>query len=91
MLLQSRWSGRPADPAEIRLLPALPAAWPEGQMRGLLARGGIEVSMEWKGGRLQKAELRSNRAQTCRVCYGKSERALSLQPGKPVELDTSAF
>ncbi|MEI6494364.1 MAG: glycoside hydrolase family 95-like protein, partial [Verrucomicrobiota bacterium] len=41
----------------LRLLPALPVAWPEGSVRGLLARGGIEVAINWSGGRLVQADV----------------------------------
>lgn len=41
----------------IDLLPALPANWPSGSMTGLAARGDIEVSVEFEGGQLTRAEL----------------------------------
>lgn len=50
MLVQSH-----AD--EIHLLPALPAAWSEGQVRGLRARGGCTVDMSWQDGKVTDIRL----------------------------------
>lgn len=51
----------------IRLLPALPAAWPEGQISGLIARGGFTVALSWQKGQLQEASILSQHGHICRV------------------------
>ncbi|MDY7221501.1 glycoside hydrolase family 95 protein [Halalkalibacterium halodurans] len=58
MLLQSH-SG------EIRLLPALPSAWPDGFVSGLRARGGFEIDIAWNDGRFTAAELKATRNTLC--------------------------
>src|SRR5207253_1891263 len=60
MLLQSH-------AGEISLLPALPKAWPNGHVRGLRARGGFTVDIDWKEGNLTRAALRSERGGPCRL------------------------
>ncbi|HEV7992208.1 MAG TPA: glycoside hydrolase family 95 protein [Gemmatimonadaceae bacterium] len=55
---------------EIHLLPALPSAWPAGQVRGLRARGGVEVDIDWSDRVLRQATLTSDRARTVRVRHG---------------------
>jgi alpha-L-fucosidase 2 len=52
---------------EIEFLPALPAAWREGEVRGLRARGGFEVSLRWLNGRLWRATILSTVGGPCRV------------------------
>jgi hypothetical protein len=43
-------------PGKVRLLPALPAAWPKGSIEGVLCRGNIEVNrLHWDGARLEAA------------------------------------
>lgn len=52
---------------EIVLLPALPDEWKSGEVRGLRAKGGFEVSMEWENGRLKGAEIISKAGMECRI------------------------
>jgi len=44
---------------ELSLLPALPGVWPDGVVEGLRARGGLELVMSWRGGRVTNVILRA--------------------------------
>ena len=55
----------------IRILPALPAAWPKGSVRGLRARGGFAVDIAWSNGRAKSVTVVSECGQPCRIaCPG---------------------
>ena len=51
----------------IDLLPALPSEWPEGEFRGVRARGGFELSFRWENNELTHAEVLSKSGNSCRI------------------------
>lgn len=70
---------------EIILLPALPAEWPRGSVRGLRARGGVEVDLEWQAGKATTCRLRGTRATTARIRPPEGQRVVeALSDGVPV-------
>ncbi len=71
-----------STPDEIVLLPALPAAWPEGSVRGLRARGGFEVDLAWSDGRVREATIRSVGGTRTMVRSGNRSIPLEIQRGE---------
>jgi alpha-L-fucosidase 2 len=80
MLVQS-------TPHEISVLPALPRQWPSGGLKGVRLRGGGQVDIMWREGRLNELRLQSAHATKYLVSYGDQSAEAQIEPGKPVLLD----
>ncbi|MBN1361689.1 MAG: glycoside hydrolase family 95 protein [Sedimentisphaerales bacterium] len=88
MLLQSHISASEApQDFEINLLPALPSAWSTGSVKGLRARGGFEIDIDWADGKLTSATVRSLVGNPGTLRYGQTTRKLSLAKGETLRWD----
>jgi alpha-L-fucosidase 2 len=78
MLLQSHLK-------EIQLLPALPAAWKNGHVKGLVARGAFETDLYWANGKLSKAFITSRAGNSCTLL---TKEKITVKDAKPVVTTT---
>lgn len=79
MLLQSQTG-------TIQLLPALPKEWPSGSISGLRARGGLEVDMQWKDGKLTSATIAGPKGRSIAVSYGNKQQKLTIPDNGKLEI-----
>ncbi|MBB4804516.1 alpha-L-fucosidase 2 [Flavobacterium nitrogenifigens] len=61
---------------EIHLLPALPDAWKDGEIKGLSAKGNFTVDIEWKDGKMTQSKIVSNLGGKCQI---RSEKPFRVQ------------
>ena len=66
----------------IYLLPALPAAWKDGSVSGLKARGGFEIDIDWKDRQLTRVVVRSANGGLCRIRTATPLKGKGLRPAK---------
>lgn len=79
MLLQS-------DNGVIELLPSLPAAWADGEVRGIRARGGYEISMAWNDGKVRWVEISACAKGTCTLFVNGERKVLKMKAGERIRL-----
>ena len=63
----------------IRLLPALPDAWPSGKVTGLRARGGYQVDFEWKDGKVTDYRIRSKQPGEVKVSVNGETKTVAAE------------
>ena len=78
-------------PGKISVIPALPQKWTKGSVTGLLARGGVEVSVAWdqnkKSATVELCSVKKDQKIQLQVPYGKQRTIdVDLKAGKPVKI-----
>lgn len=71
----------------IDILPALPSAIPNGEVKGLKARGGFEVDLSWMDGKLTSLEIKSKVGGKCKVKYLNKEIDIDTKAGEGYKLN----
>lgn len=79
MLMQSA-------PGRIVLLPALPEAWKDGYVQGICARGGYEVDVEWKDGKIISLDILSRKGGKTVISFNGTSKRISLKANERKKL-----
>ena len=74
--------------AIIELLPACPKEWENGSVSGLCARGGYEVSFEWKDNKVRSAEIKAKHSGFVTLLYNNQRKVLKLKAGQILPIKT---
>ncbi len=80
MLLQSHEAGI------IRLLPALPSAWPKGMVTGLRTRGGLTIDIAWEDHEVTHVRIQADKALHCRLIYDDVTTSINIKKGEILKL-----
>ena len=74
--------------ATIELLPAAAEAWKEGFVSGLCARGGYEVSFEWKDSKVRDCSIKAKKAGTVTLLFNGQQKTIKLKAGQEQNIKT---
>ena len=72
----------------IELLPACPEQWQEGYVSGLCARGGYEVSFEWKTGGVRSCTIKAKNNGTITLLYNGQQKTIKMKAGQTQNIKT---
>ncbi len=73
----------------VQILPALPAAWPEGEIKGLKARGNFEVSIRWRNGVAEKITVMSLSGAPLNLAYRGNSNFMETKKGMVYKFDSN--
>ncbi len=73
----------------VQLLPALPAAWPEGEVSGLKARGNFEVGIKWRNGIAEKITVKSLSGAPLNLSYRGNLNSMETEKGVTYRFDSN--
>ena len=73
---------------QIELLPACPEAWKDGAVSGLCARGGYEVSFEWKEGMVRDCSIKAKKNGTVTLLYNGQQKTVKCKAGQTQNIKT---
>ncbi|MCM8570382.1 glycoside hydrolase family 95 protein [Gramella jeungdoensis] len=71
----------------VHILPCLPKDWKQGEVKGLKARGNIEVSIKWSGGEVIEVQLLSKEDKILKVKYVDEVKNIQLKANEKIKLD----
>ncbi len=80
MLMQS-------ENGKIYFLPALPDAWRDGSIKGICARGGFEVSLEWENKKLIKTTVLARKGGKTTLVFNNQQKEIELNKGQMIKLN----
>ena len=71
----------------LQILPALPAEWQNGSVKGLRARGGFEVDISWENSELAELKIKSLLGNSCKIIYNENIEEFKTEKGQTIVLD----